>query len=289
MENNQLTELLKLQDISGGTIGEFAGYYCSVGEGREGMLNGTFINFSFKKRVTVSDLRAATKGLRGFTVILRKFIEEGDTVSIFLPKKINEEKLSNFLTQLTNNFKLHGFVQHETCPTCKEEADIIIRRGFAIRMHTECLEEYNVTINRANAELGTGSVAKSIVFSIFGAIIGAIPSIILMFAANYMLTLIFALIPLGAYYGYKIGKAKVGKLSIAIFIVISLVLSISSLFLYTSVLLKQEGVTFSFAWEILPEFRSAFMQDAFKVVLFTMLGILITWGVITKDNKQKTI
>lgn len=290
MENMEQSHELVFEEVEGGTIGTFNGFYFSKNYGQQGYFKGTFLNFSFKSKITSKDYRKAIKGARGFQLILREFMENADTLSVFLPKKYKEEKLIAFLTTITKNFKHMGLQQHQVCATCGEEADIIVRKGFAVRMHEECLHKYNesvIMVNRQQAQ--DGSLPLSILLAVLGAVVGALPSLILILTIGYINAFLFALIPIASYYGYKMGKAPTGKISIILFVILSVIISVSLIVILYVVEATSVSNTLIDYINVTPEVKAKFIQDILLAVLFSLIGVAIAWGAITKSNKKSTL
>ena len=100
--------------------------------------------------------------------------------------------------------------------------------------------------------------------------------------------LLFALIPLCIYYGYKLLKGKMNK----VVIVLTVILSVLSVYMIEMLLLAYyivaEGFLISEAIQIVwasllePSVWTAMTMDALTSFLFVALGIWIAWGRISR-------
>jgi hypothetical protein len=121
-------------------------------------------------------------------------------------------------------------------------------------------------------EKSNKGMGKSIVFAIGGAVVGAIPTLISILFFQYMLAILYALIPLASFYGYKYGGApKKSYVPILISMISLLIVVIMMVWLYGSIA-ATEGFTFSEAMD-LQEFSASFFSDLLTSVLFLAIGV----------------
>lgn len=129
---------------------------------------------------------------------------------------------------------------------------------------------------------------KGIVGSILGAIIFSIPWILIYVYANYILSILAAIIAYGSLLFYKkFGGEITKKTSVVITISSLLAITIATFIIIPLCLIAKEGYGLSFEnYQILfasGEFVSAIMYDYIISVVFTFLGIS---GVIAGINKE---
>lgn len=185
-----------------------------------------------------------------------------------------------------------GAAPSQTCPVCAEPGcDTLILYQDAYRpVHNHCMERVTETARRqAEDNLNNGNYFTGILGAILGMIVGIIPSLLTIIFLESIYSLLFALIPMAIYFGYKLCKGKLNKAPL----VISIVLSVVAVYVIEIVLLiytviAEFGVPFGTALSATMELLgsgdtwSAITQDAVSSFIFTALGIFIAWGYISR-------
>lgn len=130
---------------------------------------------------------------------------------------------------------------------------------------------------------------RGIIGGILGAIVGVLPSFLSVVLVEKIYALLFALIPLCIYYGYKLLKGKMNK----VVIVLTVILSVLSVYMIEMLLLayymvSDYGLLISEAIQLVgasllePSVWTAMTMDALTSFLFVALGIWIAWGRISR-------
>lgn len=223
--------------------------------------------------------------------------EHSYCINLQLPPAIvslNEKyvlKCQGVIENFVKLLKEKNFVATNKCVFCGQEAEFGGVNGVYQPMHIECKEKFKQETLAAleNVEkAGKGNLPISIFLAILGGVVGLIPSIILLFAFQYMLALLFALVPIGALFAYKLGKAPVNNTARTIIIIISFVLNVGVMAgFYLLASLVYEGGQASF----FEEFGGDVFKDIMITFLFTVIGIFIVWRYIsnTTTNAKKEI
>lgn len=147
-------------------------------------------------------------------------------------------------------------------------------KGVIVPVHDACAKELyqQITSHVEELEKSNKGMGKSIVFAIGGAVVGAIPTLISILFFQYMLAILYALIPLASFYGYKYGGApKKSYVPILISMISLLIVVIMMVWLYGSIA-ATKGFTFSQAMD-LQEFSASFFSDLLTSVLFLAIGV----------------
>ena len=124
--------------------------------------------------------------------------------------------------------------------------------------------------------------------ALIGALIGAIPWILMYVFGNMMVAILSIIIVICSFYGYKLTKAKMDKkLPIILSITSFISISITTFVIIPLCLLEQEGLgatleNFQFVYTI-DEFTSAIIQDYIISLVFC---IAVIGGIIVNLNKQ---
>lgn len=292
-----LREALSLKEVEGGMIGEVDYYYFGYGEGKFGLYKGTFINFTFTESLNSSYLRKFMRKYR-YGMILRTFIKKNDTISLIIPKKIKDDFVTKLKT-LIETFRTSFLKQYKHCFVCNneaedvvEEAKISVKNGFAVYNHKECIAKYNQYIEKTES-IQDGKVAKlpfSIVMAIGGAFVGLIPNILSIVFANLLIGYLFALIPLGSFFGYKLGGAPQKKYMTVLIVVLSFIsVALMLLWFYTGIALELGFTDIMEMANFDEKNMGILIKDALISFLFVGIGIGISWKTITNADKPKKI
>lgn len=197
------------------------------------------------------------------------------------------EKHDEYMRKVTQAFHDLGLRDLSHCPFCgKEDTDSTrVIKGVIVPVHDACAKELyqQITSHVEELEKSNKGMGKSIVFAIGGAVVGAIPTLISIIFFQYMLAILYALIPLASFYGYKYGGApKKSYVPILISVISLLIVVVMMAWLYGSIA-ASEGFTFSEAMEI-QEFSASFFSDLFTSVLFLAIGVFISWKQMYKQT-----
>lgn len=131
----------------------------------------------------------------------------------------------------------------------------------------------------------TNRLPLSILLAVVGGLVGLIPNFISIFFFDTLLGLLYALIPLGAYFGYVLGKAERNKYTLILICIISFALAIGVFLLYYGLILNALNLTFADLFAD-TEAKNGFLSDLGLSALFTVFGLYISWRVISNYEKK---
>ncbi len=142
---------------------------------------------------------------------------------------------------------------------------------------------------RAKAEENenNGSYLTGLLGAILGTLVGMVANLVTIVFAHRIYSLLFALIPMAAMFGYKLFKGKTNKVSIVIVCVLS-ILAVPTLELLTLAILgvKENDFTFSESLSLFAEnfFDSELLKETgpemLQFLLFMALGLFFSWGYV---------
>lgn len=141
-----------------------------------------------------------------------------------------------------------------------------------------------------------GSYAQGILGGFLGLLVGLIPNLLTILFAEKIFALLFALVPICAMYGYKLFKGKMGKGSVAIVIVLSLLGVVLIPYLELVIYFVKDshfpvGQAFDIArlYMTQPEFLSQIGGEMLKLLLFMGLGIMIAWRIVSGQTNSSAL
>lgn len=237
--------------------------------------------FVFEKGLSKNDLKQIQKTV-GLGMVRLESVALNSN-AILVPLKYGakvSDRHQAYLEKLANIFSNLGLKPLNHCPFCGlEDTDSHrIIKGVPVKLHDACAKNFykDLTQKIEQEEQSSEHMGASLFYALVGAIAGAIPTVISIVVFQYMLAILYALIPLGSFYGYKYGKAA-RKSWVPIYVsLISLLIVLAMNFGLYYTIAATESFTFSDALQV-EEFRRAFVSDLGISLLFLGIGIFISW------------
>lgn len=195
---------------------------------------------------------------------------------------------------IVQGFMGAGISIPDTCPFCKNGAcDSLAYVGDGyVPVHKACCESQSFgTMEKAEANERSGHYITGIIGALLGGIVASIPTILLMWFAEMISAWLYALIPLGAYFGYRLFKGKMNRIVLPIVILVSVFMLFFVQQVMWFLVLHEE---FGF-WPYINESIEYFFMlvptedmivDLIKPAIFTVLGIVISYSVIRQNNQS---
>lgn len=214
--------------------------------------------------------------------------------SLIVGRKGGEQEFLQRTQELYSILTSKGIRPLTTCPFCGQQTcDTVAAVDIAYAtVHRGCLENaLTTTSQKAQKSQDEGSYLLGIIGAILGAFVGVLPSLLTIITTNSIYSLLYALIPLCIYYGYKLFKGRMNKSAVVITIVLS-VLSVYliefDLIVYTFLTeyITTLGEALSVAFHALGyvEVWVSMTTDSLSSFLFIALGIYIAWGKISRTG-----
>ncbi len=244
--------------------------------------------FVFEHTLSKDQIKSIQKAVGMTAIRIESVVLNNNAVIIPFKRGTKpSEKHDEYMRKVTQAFHDLGLRDLSHCPFCgKEDTDSTrVIKGVIVPVHDACAKELyqQITSHVEELEKSNKGMGKSIVFAIGGAVVGAIPTLISIIFFQYMLAILYALIPLASFYGYKYGGApKKSYVPIMISVISLLIVVVMMVWLYGSIA-AVEGFTFSEAMEI-QEFSASFFSDLFTSVLFLAIGVFISWKQMYKQT-----
>lgn len=205
-----------------------------------------------------------------------------------------EQKYAGMTEAMQNLLHENMVRPAENCPFCKAgNCDSLAHYGTGYQpVHKACMNNaYQNVKDEAEKNDLQGNYFLGILGGILGGIIACIPSILTIWFMERIYGILYALIPLGIYYGYKLCKGKLNKVAVAITVVFSVVFALSIDVIVVAMSFISEGLPLEWMFLALSdsEMISALVAENIKSLLFVALGIWIAWAQISKTAKTPVI
>ncbi|WP_343208077.1 hypothetical protein [Anaerolentibacter hominis] len=197
------------------------------------------------------------------------------------------EKYDRAIQGVLDAFSVFSIRPVDTCPICKSAGcDSYAHMGNGYQpLHKRCITGiYEQEKNNAEKNSLGGNYFLGLIGGIIGGLIASIPCFLTIWFMERAYSLLYALIPLGVYYGYKLLKGKLNKAAVAITIVLSVILAVGIDFVTLAVAFAAEGLPVGLIWYVLQdaEIRGQMLSENIISLIFVGLGIWITWRQITR-------
>ncbi|MBU1094702.1 MAG: hypothetical protein KKH01_09620 [Firmicutes bacterium] len=277
-----------LSVTDGACTGKNEGYHYSIIEYRYDPLIKQFcLIFAFDKKISKETFVKIRK-VSGFPIprIESVGLIDNAIVQPLKSKKAND-KYYALLNKLTTVFNEEGLNNLEHCPFCGlDDVDTYkIIKGVKVGVHAACVKSF---VEKADTYIqseakSTKHLIKSLILAFIGAVVGLIPAAIV-FDFGYFVGLLYALIPLASFYGYKLGggpKASYVPIVIAIF---SAIVAPGYMYLLYSSFATTTGVPFQ---EVISDPELGFTSNLIMSLVFVAIGILISFRSIYNQTHGK--
>ncbi len=201
------------------------------------------------------------------------------------------------VTAVLDVIKGLGFTVPDACDVCgKSGCDAAVPHGAAYRpVHRACLEgAVTGARTKADANRAGGSYLLGAVGALLGMLAGILPSVFSILALKRIYVLLFMLIPLASYAGYRLLKGRMDYTALVLSVVFSLlgVVLLNYINFLWSVKVELDltfGQMLSLVGPALTDktvFKElASTEDFFKCLVFVALGIFLAWGQISRTAK----
>ena len=189
-------------------------------------------------------------------------------------------------------FKKSGAFTGDRCAVCNGSGCDMAApiRGAARPVHSRCLDgAVSAASQRQGENDSKGSYVTGIIGGILGMIVGTIPSFLVILLTQRIYALLFALVPLLAYYGYRLMGGRMNRAALLVSVVMAIVgVYFLEFALMTYALSDEYGLSIAEAIRTMP----IYLEDpqvwlevttgAVMEFIFAGIGILIVWGQISR-------
>ena len=221
---------------------------------------------------------------------------------------VDEEKLKELYDLTLKNLEealgeFPDLTPPATCVICKETgSDTLAFQNAALHfLHKTCLQKQKEEIEQSFEEKASNpNTIGGIIGGLLGGIIAAIPALVALAFFDYFVGLLYALIPLGTFYGWKLAGAKLVRFTTIFTIVYTFIASGAVWFLSIAIALRsyladrEVNVTlteslsyvFDFISETPDEFMDIFLVDSLMALGAAVVGIWFAWRQITRTDEH---
>ncbi len=209
-------------------------------------------------------------------------------------------RFSGIMTAAVTVLKNYGLTPPDTCCLCGAPgADAYMAKNGAPMcfdaVHLKCVNDAGISA-RVKAASNPGNYFTGILGAFLGAVVGAIPAFIALNFLGIISAWLFLLLPVGAYYGYKLLKGKMNGVAIAASTVMSLIgLCVLIMAWDAAVNMDEWGLPLGEALkytlyytfvEFSVEYWSWLGANIVKILIFYLIGVAFSASLIRGTNKS---
>lgn len=295
MKIDKIAEILNLENHDGIFYGERKGYVLQLDMVQNGYVPIVVCHIMIDKLISKNEINEIK------TEIGQKFfidkVEGVNFITINLSNlygKPKQEKVNQTIEQIDKvleTLKTKEILPASKCMMCSEEKEDELEYAFRSwsnypcvigLAHSSCLEESR-NMKIAELEKNNQNVGKLPISILLSAIFTfGVTLIILMIAifAGYWLGILFALIPIAGYYGYKLGKAPMKKYSAYIVLCESVICT--ALMILITIQLVSVGGDISFGAA-----TKEMISDIVYCAIFLGLGLFFNASKLFNTNEKQ--
>ena len=200
-------------------------------------------------------------------------------------------KIDKAVAELPELMREFGVNPQEICEHCKEPGcNAFALVNAALRpVHSVCNNrDIESQMQQVEDNRNNGNYIFATIAALLGAIVGALPSLVTMIFADYIIAVFFAAIPLVAAFAYR----KAGGVQNWFMPFVVIVMSLISACALTFATLYFEfgaGTPLATFYKLVfhPRNRMDVLSLLGQVLLFSGLGIVIAWNFMAKTGKQQ--
>lgn len=297
MKNNIIATEFSLIEKGNTFVGEKRNYQFSLIKYQIGNVTTPALQFVFNHTIEQNEIKQLVKAHKGGMHFL-SFEFPKDTIVVLLPIKFGMkdekyiQKCTDILNKALDSFDMLGLKQYQECFVCQENRELdpkemrVLGDSY-VPIHSSCMKNL---VETAKAEIvaeeaQVGNLPLSIVLALIGAVIGTVPAIVVLLTTSTFYAILYALIPLASFFGYKLGKAPKKSYMTLIIVLASIALALGSTYFIWNLMALAEEVTMEFVYNT-PELFASFMSDMVTSFIFVGIGIFISWKYISKTTTQ---
>lgn len=276
-------------------FGAYRGWPAAIGfiQAGKGALRVDLTAAQKPEGALVKSLKGELAPLKGCGVMV-----QGNTLVLNMDCRRNGEELDRrfpaAMDIVVAGLREAGLAPSELCPICGQadcDSMALTKLGY-VRVHRACMEQQTqAVVAQAQAGQTSGSYVTGFIGALLGGVVGTLPNVLVALWANRIVAVLYALIPICAYYGYKLCKGRMNRGAFVCTLVSSVLNLFSIQFISTYIESFQTlGRVLSPAYVVrftIDRLQSGsaggyFLQSA----VFLALGLWLSWGVVSRTAAQ---
>ncbi|MCL2843566.1 MAG: hypothetical protein FWE28_08935 [Oscillospiraceae bacterium] len=181
-----------------------------------------------------------------------------------------------------------------SCAICGQSGgDSVARYENRLALvHRACLQQWQrEQSQKLELKQQNAGYFRGLIGGLIGGLVGAVPALGAMYFINFFVGVLFALIPLGIYFGWKLFGGKLSIVTTVFTILYTLVVALATEVVHLWLILREEFPEFQFTIRETLDFyldfeffREYLMIDTLMALGFAIVGIWIAWRQIRQTD-----
>lgn len=206
------------------------------------------------------------------------------------------ERLMRGIQLLTEGFQKAHVTVPDQCPFCHESNcdTLAVADGFYVPAHQYCVNR-SMQVEGKNGKpvsAAVGGYMGALCMAILLAAAALLPNLISLWLLGRIYVWFYTLIPLGAYFGFRMGKGRMGHGVMPLVILLSLVGVAATQLMQQTAFLHEASGAWPGIWESFQSFYLAHplsetLESMIQPLVLTALGVFIAYGQLRGDRDAK--
>lgn len=205
-------------------------------------------------------------------------------------KKV-EEGLDDLLAVIPAALRRHAITPQKTCPIChRADCELLAAHGgYYQPIHQSCLDGITQEASQKMAQnQEKGSHLTGLVGALLGGIVGSIPAVAVVIFTSTAYSLLYFLIPLGVYHGYRLARGKMDGLVLPLTCLLSIFFGVMTDVANLAFEMVDNDIPLKYLGAMLSngEIQRVMIGDMLYSLLFVALGLYVTWQQISRTARS---
>jgi len=182
------------------------------------------------------------------------------------------------------------------CPICELTGgdSLATYGGRTTIVHMRCLQKRkDEQLETLELKKYSGGHFRGIIGGLIGGVVGAIPALFALYFFEYYVGVLFAIIPVGIYYGWKLFGGIMSRFTTVFAILYTIVVAVLVDLMHIWLVIRAEfprwQITFAEMIELYfhPQAGEYLRRSSLMALLFSAIGIFVAWRLITRTDKHE--
>lgn len=218
----------------------------------------------------------------------------GQTIQLTIrtPQDVSLVECKRILNIITDHFNTKNYKAPARCPICGQDQcdSTVFYNGSYQKAHASCINAAmeHITQKTENNKMN-GSYPLGILGAVLGGLVGILPNLLTILLTETIYVLLYALIPICIYWGYRLLRGVMNKTAIILTIGLSILylFIMEFLLLVIGVYLDTNGLLLiKECWDAFtdPTLFKEILSGMTSSFIFLALGIFYCWRMISESN-----
>jgi cation transport ATPase len=262
------------------------GYKVQLSTMKAGFVKQIALVIVVDRKLEKEDIKRLTKAYGLRALIIQNVGLKNNAIFLPIGQNAKKEKIQTNLLKITSVLKSLDIKNLAHCPFCGKNEDLDTKKivkGVEVEIHQACATEFIEHAEKNLDQHEDKPYVLGILFAIFGAFVGMIPSAIVLFQFGIISAWLFIIIPVASFYFYKKSRSPKTMIAVLVVSIISVIVALFLGFLHYLLIAISYGQTFS---ELMVDNATLFYTDLAMIFFFAVVGVALSWRLLYKDTSS---